>query len=239
MEIEIFADVVCPWCYIGKVRLDAALAAFAGEVTQRWRPFQLDPGARTEPVAPAARAQVRRPRGGPPGDRAGHRRRGAAEGLAFDFDRAVIGQHLRRPPAAVVRRPAAGGVLRCHRRHPAATWPECCTGPTSATASTWRRTDVLTRWRSRSGSRPSGCGRLLESGEGAAEVGVQLAHAHDLGIMAVPTFVFAGRYAVSGARTRPRCGRCSTRWSGWRAAASGPIPTQRPAGASADDSCLA
>jgi len=50
VEIEIYSDVVCPWCYLGKRRLDAALASFdddpyAGEVTLRWRPFQLDPDA--------------------------------------------------------------------------------------------------------------------------------------------------------------------------------------------------
>ena len=42
MELEIYADVVCPWCYVGKARLDRALSGF-GEVTVRVRPFQLDP----------------------------------------------------------------------------------------------------------------------------------------------------------------------------------------------------
>ena len=44
MEIEIFSDVVCPWCYIGKKRLDAAMDTPVGEgVTLRWRPYQLYP----------------------------------------------------------------------------------------------------------------------------------------------------------------------------------------------------
>src|SRR6202167_4641297 len=44
MNIEILSDVVCPWCYVGKRRLEAALAQSddAG-VAVRWRPFQLDP----------------------------------------------------------------------------------------------------------------------------------------------------------------------------------------------------
>lgn len=47
MQIECWSDVVCPWCYIGKRRLDEALAAFPGRdsVTVIHRAFQLDPGA--------------------------------------------------------------------------------------------------------------------------------------------------------------------------------------------------
>ncbi len=47
MRIEIFSDVVCPWCYIGKRRLEAALAEFehSEEVEVVWRSYQLDPTA--------------------------------------------------------------------------------------------------------------------------------------------------------------------------------------------------
>jgi predicted DsbA family dithiol-disulfide isomerase len=45
MRIEIWSDVICPWCYIGKRRFEAALAAFPHkeEVTVIWRSFELDP----------------------------------------------------------------------------------------------------------------------------------------------------------------------------------------------------
>jgi predicted DsbA family dithiol-disulfide isomerase len=47
MQVEIFSDVVCPWCYIGKRRFEAALADFANaeDVTVTYRSFQLDPDA--------------------------------------------------------------------------------------------------------------------------------------------------------------------------------------------------
>ncbi len=47
MEVEVWSDVVCPWCFIGKRRLESALASFPGgeEVVVRHRAFQLDPGA--------------------------------------------------------------------------------------------------------------------------------------------------------------------------------------------------
>ncbi|GAA1465674.1 DsbA family oxidoreductase [Nocardiopsis exhalans] len=45
MQIEVWSDIVCPWCYIGKRRLEKALASFehADEVELLWRSFQLDP----------------------------------------------------------------------------------------------------------------------------------------------------------------------------------------------------
>jgi predicted DsbA family dithiol-disulfide isomerase len=47
MRIEIWSDVICPWCYIGKRRLEMALAGFArrGSVQVTWRSFELDPDA--------------------------------------------------------------------------------------------------------------------------------------------------------------------------------------------------
>ena len=47
MEIEIWSDVICPWCYIGKRRFEMALANFAQheEVNVIWRSFELDPSA--------------------------------------------------------------------------------------------------------------------------------------------------------------------------------------------------
>ncbi|GAA3231620.1 protein disulfide isomerase FrnE [Pseudonocardia petroleophila] len=50
MQVEIWSDVVCPWCAIGKRRFEAALAEFEhrDEVTVRWRSFELDPTAPQE-----------------------------------------------------------------------------------------------------------------------------------------------------------------------------------------------
>jgi predicted DsbA family dithiol-disulfide isomerase len=47
MNVEIWSDVVCPWCYIGKRRFERAVASFGhpGEVTVTYRSFELDPDA--------------------------------------------------------------------------------------------------------------------------------------------------------------------------------------------------
>ena len=50
MHVEIWSDIACPWCYVGKRRFEAALAAFEhrDEVTVTWRSFELDPAAPRE-----------------------------------------------------------------------------------------------------------------------------------------------------------------------------------------------
>ena len=50
MEIEIWSDIACPWCYVGKRRFEAALSEFehADEVRVTWRSFELDPAAPAE-----------------------------------------------------------------------------------------------------------------------------------------------------------------------------------------------
>ena len=47
MQVEIWSDIACPWCYVGKRRFEAALAAFEhrDEVAVTWRSFELDPAA--------------------------------------------------------------------------------------------------------------------------------------------------------------------------------------------------
>jgi predicted DsbA family dithiol-disulfide isomerase len=43
LNVDVFSDVICPWCLIGKRRLEKAIAAHGGPVKVRWLPFQLNP----------------------------------------------------------------------------------------------------------------------------------------------------------------------------------------------------
>ena len=43
MQIDIYSDIVCPWCYVGKRRLERALTSVGGDRRVTWRPFQLNP----------------------------------------------------------------------------------------------------------------------------------------------------------------------------------------------------
>jgi len=93
MQIEIWSDVVCPWCYIGKRRLESALADFehADEVEVVWRSFQLDPTAPLEATESIAAHLGSKYGGGPEAgrqmiDRVTEVAEG--EGLAFDYHEA-------------------------------------------------------------------------------------------------------------------------------------------------------
>jgi len=112
MKVEVWADVVCPWCYIGRKRFEKALAQFDGQASVEvvYRSFELDPGAPIETdmtldqllaakyglslaEAHAANARVTKT--------------AAAEGLEFHLDRArptnTLGAH-RLLQLATVRR---------------------------------------------------------------------------------------------------------------------------------------
>jgi len=67
MRIDIWSDVVCPWCYIGKRRLERALADFPGqdEVEVVYHSFLLDPSAPTEPTETAQEMLARKYRMSP------------------------------------------------------------------------------------------------------------------------------------------------------------------------------
>src|SRR5687767_7456998 len=91
LAIDVVSDVVCPWCFIGKRRLEAAIAAAGVAVTIRWRPFQLDP---TIPPEGKDRRQYLVAKFGS-GDRIRQMQEriaelGQAEGLAFAFDRITL-----------------------------------------------------------------------------------------------------------------------------------------------------
>src|SRR5262245_56461429 len=53
LAVDVISDVICPWCYIGKRRLEKAVAALDGshEVRVRWLPFQLNPAMPKEGIS--------------------------------------------------------------------------------------------------------------------------------------------------------------------------------------------
>src|ERR671936_2856098 len=95
LTIDVWADVVCSWCYVGKRHLEHALADLPGRdrVHVRWRSFELDPSLPTD--AGTADEELARRRGITLAEaRAMHEeteRMGAAIGIRFDFARARRG----------------------------------------------------------------------------------------------------------------------------------------------------
>lgn len=66
MRIDVWSDIVCPWCYIGKRRLEKALAGFAhaDQIEVVWRSYQLDPGAPVVPIEKSVDSLARKYGGG-------------------------------------------------------------------------------------------------------------------------------------------------------------------------------
>jgi predicted DsbA family dithiol-disulfide isomerase len=91
VKIEIWSDVVCPWCYIGKRRLEHALREFehADEVAITWRSFQLNPDTPAGTAVPTMEYLARRfgPQAKAMTGRVADLAR--AEGLDLDFDAAL------------------------------------------------------------------------------------------------------------------------------------------------------
>ena len=193
MKVDIWSDVVCPWCYIGKRRFEAALRRFPGadDVTVTFRAFQLDPGA--PPGAATPVRQVYERKFGPgQADQMIDRvtALAAGEGLSFDLDRAVRANTLlahrvlwlarqRDVQEAVKER-----LLRAYFTEGGNVGdPDTLAG--LAAECGLDREEVL---------------GFLASDAGAAEVAGDLTEALELGITAVPTYVFDGRWSVPGAQ---------------------------------------
>jgi predicted DsbA family dithiol-disulfide isomerase len=96
VHVEIWSDIACPWCYVGKRRFEAALAGFEhpDDVTVTWRSFELDPGAPAEREGDLAEHLASKYGSSVEQARARHAQMtelAAAEGLDFRFDRARSG----------------------------------------------------------------------------------------------------------------------------------------------------
>jgi len=193
MQIDIISDVVCPWCFIGKRRLEKALAMrpeIDTEIT--WRPFQLNPDMPAEGMARADYIATKF------GD-SGHSRRihqtiaeaGATVGIDFAFDKIKRSPNTRN----------AHRLIRYATRQGAGS-------------------DVVTRLFEGYFLQGRDVGDLATLAKIAAEAGLDerearafLAgdserdeivaedrNARRLGVNAVPCFIFAGQYAISGAQ---------------------------------------
>jgi predicted DsbA family dithiol-disulfide isomerase len=190
VDIDIYSDVVCPWCYIGKRRLEAALDRFDGDVKITYRPFQLDPST---------------PKDGRPllawlGPKFGGEARAremtshttsvaAGDGITMDFDRAIIANTFDAHRLIWFAGDEHGSDVTeaLHKAH-------FTDGLDIGSSS------VLTSVAGSVGLDADEVREFLDSSAGVTEVQGAIDAAHELGISSVPTFVFAGKYAVSGAQ---------------------------------------
>jgi len=195
LRIDIWSDVVCPWCYIGKRRLEAALGQFehADAVEVRWHSFQLDPDrpkGRNEPTSEmlmkkfrASAEQVR--------EMTRHvSDLAAAEGLTYHLDRSVAANTFdahRLTHLAAERELGA----QMHERLLAAHLIE---------GEVVDDPDTLVRLGAEVGVPKEDVRRMLAGDDYADAVRDDIEQARRLGITAVPFFVLNGTHGVAGAQ---------------------------------------
>ena len=195
MKIDIWSDIVCPWCFIGKRRFEAALARFAhrDEVQVRWHSFQLDPTTPAHPTGGyAERLAVKYGRTVAQAQQSLDDMTAAAagEGLDFHFEKA-----------------AAGGTLDAHRLlHLAAergvqdALKERLMLAVFTEGAATSEHDVLVALAVEVGLEEAEVRAVLDSEDYAAEVQADQAQAQRYGISGVPFFVVDDAYGVSGAQ---------------------------------------
>ncbi len=193
MQIEIFSDVICPWCYIGKRRLDAVLATDVGAGVQvTWRPFQLYPHLPEEGVDRDVFLEARFGAGVDAGGLFQRvRQEAAAAGLDLDFSA------IRVTP----------NTFRAHRL---LSWAEF-SGRQHELAEVLfsyyfrQGRDVgdpaeLARAAADAGLDAAAAAGMLAGHDEVDKVRSELALAQAAGVTGVPFFVLGGRFAVPGAQ---------------------------------------
>src|SRR3984885_7461905 len=195
MDIEIWSDVVCPWCYIGKRRFERALAAFdhRGEVSVTWRSFQLDPNApATSEGDPVERIATKygMSRAAAEAAQARVTANAATAGLDFHLDRARPGNTFD-AHRLIHYANSAGKQDALKERLMAAYFVE---------GAAIGERDVLARLAVEVGLDAAAVLEVLDSDAFADDVRRDELEARELGITGVPFFVLDRAYGVSGAQ---------------------------------------
>ena len=190
--IDVVSDVICPWCFLGKRRLDVALAAMDKDVFIRWRPYMLDP---TIPPEGLDRQQYMLNKFG-------------AERLATIHDPLIeAGKEIGVPYNfdIITRTP---NTLDAHRL---IRWAHTVERQTEMVErlfmAYWSEgkdigdRDVLAQCAGEAGINAAQIRELLDTEQDVAETRAEIEHATKIGVTGVPTFILAQSYALVGAQS--------------------------------------
>ena len=200
LQIDIVSDVVCPWCYIGKRRIENALALVPDvPVEVHWRPFFLNAWVPREGIS---RDEYLTTKFGSPE---------AYKGIAGRVVAAAEEEGLSYRPDLVKRQP---NTIDCHRlihwaeaQGKAAEMKQRLMELYFRDGGDLTDMDVLVQAAADVGLDPAETRRRLATNEDIALLSGQAQEASDKGISGVPTFVFAQKYAVSGAQPAEQLAR--------------------------------
>jgi predicted DsbA family dithiol-disulfide isomerase len=193
LTVEVYSDVICPWCYVGKRRLERALKAWdGGPVNIRWRPFQLNP---TMPRNGMDRRQYLDAKfGSPAAVQAIYGQVAAAgvdEGIPFAFERIV------RTPNTF----AAHRLIWLAGHHDKQDeMVELLFRQYFLEGGDIGNIETLSQAAAHAGLDRAGIKTFLSGDEGGEAVKAEEAAGHRVGIRGVPYFVLNGANALSGAQ---------------------------------------
>ena len=195
VPLDIISDPICPWCYIGKARLDAAIAD-TGEnpFVQRWRMFRLNPDIPAEGMDRQAYLEAKF---------------GGAQGAAQVYGR--IAEEARRSGLDIdfSKIPRTPSTLDAHRL---IRWSETAGTQPAVAQQLFVRyfergedisdREVLLDVAASAGLERDVVAELLNGDADREAVEAEEAEARRMGVTGVPTFVVAGRYVLQGAQEK-------------------------------------
>lgn len=200
VQVEIFSDVVCPWCYIGKRRFDTAAANLTSKGTTlnlevKFKPFQLDPTASPGEITPVTDAYAKK---------FGGQKRAteilahiteiaAKDNIEFRMDRALRANTMLAHRLLFIADRDHGSQMQTQLE-------EQLFRAYFTDGANIGDVDVLVTCATEVGMNADQTRNSLACGEGLTEVEAELRLAAEIGISAVPTFVFNGQWSVPGAQ---------------------------------------
>jgi predicted DsbA family dithiol-disulfide isomerase len=193
VRIDVVSDVVCPWCFIGKKRLELAIAMKPGiPVEVHFRPYFLNDWV---PLEGMPRDQYLMVKFGSPEAYKDIAQRVAAaaagEGLVYASERIDRQPNTRDPHRLIRWAEAIGKGPEMKQRLMDLYFTE---------GADLSNTRVLVQAAADVGLDPAQVRADLASGKDIAEVGQEAQNAKDAGIQGVPAFIFGGKFAVNGAQ---------------------------------------
>ena len=197
MKVEIYSDIQCPWCYIGKTRFEKALAAFPlrDQVEVVYKAYQLNPDLPTDPQEAVSHDDYLTARFGPGFKQMSQnvKQVAAKEGLDFHTEKSLIVNTFNGHRLLTLAEKEGGADLKqkLATRLFKAQFTDGENLADNAKLAELAAEVGLDRDRVKA---------YLASNEGKAEVTAEIEEARALGITGVPTFVFEGKWGVSGAQ---------------------------------------
>lgn len=209
LRIDIWSDIACPWCYVGKRRLEAALRAFPHQsaVDVTWHSFQLDPSApRTQPSQrPYAERLAAKYGVAPEQGKAMIARMvqtAAQDGLAMDFEHIRPGNTF--DAHRLLHLAKQRGLQDALEERLFAAY--LCEGQAIG------EPEVLLKLAEQAGLDVDEAQGVLVTDAYAQEVRTDIAHARALGVSGVPFFVVGEHYGVAGAQSAETLLSVLTQW---------------------------